>query len=114
MRAQLGHARVHGVIDREWRSAFIPSLLNDVKQCVGEDGRRSFANCFTQGSGFRNFSNVDDRDGGLANVYGVAVCPQLTFVLPGGRVSDSSVGEISQRELGERLDRLTRAARKVG
>ena len=43
---------------------------------------------------------MQDRDGGLANVYGVAVCPQLTFVLPGGRV---------QRELGRGARRAARA-----
>ncbi len=57
-----------------------------------------------------SFPVVHDRDGGLANVYGVAVCPLLTFVLPGGRVSDSSVGLLAEHELGARLDRLARAA----
>ena len=60
------------------------------------------------------FPVVHDRDGGLANVYGVAVCPQLTFVRPGGEVSDSSVGELGERELGARLDRLARAAADAG
>lgn len=58
------------------------------------------------------FPVVQDRDGGLANVYGVAVCPQLTFVLPGGKVSASAVGVISASDLGRRLDRLQRAARR--
>ena len=61
---------------------------------------------------------VHDRDGALANVYGVAVCPQLTFVLPGGRVHESSVGELSRlsserawtaSSLPRSVDRATRA-----
>lgn len=56
------------------------------------------------------FPVAQDRDGALANALGVAVCPQLTFVLPGGRVHDSSVGELSAVPLGARIDALTRAA----
>ena len=57
-----------------------------------------------------SFPVAHDRDGALANVLGVAVCPQLTFVLPGGRVHDSVVGEIGAAGLGTRLDALVRAA----
>jgi len=55
-----------------------------------------------------------DRDGILANVFGVAVCPQVTFVLPGGRVAGTSVGELGARALDARLGRLERRARADG
>jgi hypothetical protein len=57
---------------------------------------------------------AQDRDGGMANVYGVAVCPQMTFVLPGGKVQDSTVGSLDRAALGERLKRLEAQARGAG
>lgn len=59
------------------------------------------------------FPVAHDRDGGLANVYGVAVCPQLTFVLPGGEVQTSIVGEVGRSALDRRVDRLLTEARKA-
>ena len=55
-----------------------------------------------------------DRDGILANLYGVAVCPQLTYALPGGVVQATSVGELGGRELDARFSALERAARAKG
>jgi hypothetical protein len=53
---------------------------------------------------------VQDRDGALANVMGIAVCPQLTFLRRGGRVEESAVGELGAADLDARLDRLARPA----
>ena len=50
-----------------------------------------------------------DRDGILANLLGVAVCPLIVYALPGGIVSESTVGEIDRRALDRRLDALERA-----
>jgi hypothetical protein len=55
-----------------------------------------------------------DRDGILANLYGVAVCPHLTFALPGGRVTATTVGEVRAADLDRRLAALERAARARG
>jgi hypothetical protein len=55
-----------------------------------------------------------DRDGVLANFYGVAVCPQLTFALPGGRVTATSVGALDRAGLEGRIAALERAARAAG
>jgi hypothetical protein len=55
-----------------------------------------------------------DRDGILANLFGVAVCPAITYVLPGGRVQGSSVGRLEGRGLDARLDALERVARARG
>jgi AhpC/TSA family len=55
-----------------------------------------------------------DRDGILANLYGVAVCPLLTYALPGGVVQATSVGELGDRELDARFATLERAARARG
>jgi hypothetical protein len=60
------------------------------------------------------FAVAWDRDGILANLYGVAVCPQLTYALPGGVVQATSVGELGDRELDARFARLERAARAKG
>ena len=55
-----------------------------------------------------------DRDGILANLFGVAVCPAVTYVLPGGRVQGSSVGRLEGPALDARLRTLERAARARG
>ncbi len=51
-----------------------------------------------------------DRDAVLANLYGVAVCPQITFALPGGRVQGTTVGELGVAALTARLRELQAAA----
>jgi hypothetical protein len=55
-----------------------------------------------------------DRDGVLANLYGVAVCPQTTFAYPGGRVRETAIGEESEAALRGRLERLVRASERRG
>lgn len=52
-----------------------------------------------------------DRDAVLANLYGVAVCPQVTFLEPGGIVRDTTVGALGRAALGRRLAGLEAAAR---
>lgn len=61
-----------------------------------------------------DFPVAYDRDAILANLYGVAVCPQITFVLPGGRVHDTVVGEQDAAQLRARLADLQAAARRAG
>jgi hypothetical protein len=55
-----------------------------------------------------------DLDGRLANLYGVAVCPHLTYALPGGTVQATTIGELDRLELDARLAALDRAARARG
>jgi hypothetical protein len=55
-----------------------------------------------------------DHDGILANLLGVAVCPLLTYALPGGVVRGSTVGEVGAADLDRRLTALERAARANG
>jgi AhpC/TSA family protein len=47
-----------------------------------------------------------DHDGILANLYGIAVCPQLTFIHRNGRVADTAVGLVQPAELARRLRTL--------
>ena len=55
-----------------------------------------------------------DHDGILANLLGVAVCPLLTYALPGGVVRESTVGEVDAGDLDGRLSALESAARAKG
>ena len=55
-----------------------------------------------------------DHDGILANLLGVAVCPLLTYALPGGVVHESSVGEVASDALDRQLTSLQSAARAKG
>ena len=47
-----------------------------------------------------------DRDAVLGNLYGVVVCPQITELRAGGRVGATTVGELSQAALDQRLATL--------
>ncbi len=49
-----------------------------------------------------------DRDAVLANLYGVAVCPQITYVRRGGLVDDTTIGELDERGLDRQLAGLER------
>lgn len=60
------------------------------------------------------FDVAYDRDGILANVYGVAVCPHLTFAYPGGEVRGNVLGAESEAELRGRFERLVAASRERG
>lgn len=53
-----------------------------------------------------------DSDGILANIYGVAVCPQLTYVRQGGTVAETGLGEASEQELERRVRALERTGRR--
>jgi len=55
-----------------------------------------------------------DHDGILANLLGVAVCPLVTYALPGGIVHDTTVGEVGAGDLDRRLTGLEAAARARG
>lgn len=54
-----------------------------------------------------------DADGILANAYGVAVCPQIAFLRRGGRVADTSLGELDAVGLERRVARLASGARSA-
>ena len=55
-----------------------------------------------------------DRDGALAALYGVAVCPHVTFAYPGGEVRGTVLGEESKASLQGRVERLVAASRRRG
>jgi hypothetical protein len=47
-----------------------------------------------------------DRDGQLGNRYGVIVCPQITYVRPGGRSAGTTFGELDEKGLRRRFAAL--------
>lgn len=49
-----------------------------------------------------------DRDGVLANLYGVAVCPQMTFIRRGGRTFDTTLGVVGADDLEAQVSALER------
>jgi hypothetical protein len=51
-----------------------------------------------------------DHDGVLANLYSVAICPQLTFLRKGGRVAGTTFGEVGEVQLRRRVDALAAGA----
>jgi hypothetical protein len=55
-----------------------------------------------------------DRDGILANLYGVAVCPHITFARWHGRVQSTSLGAVAEAELDRRVDAAVAASRRAG
>lgn len=52
-----------------------------------------------------------DRDGVLANLYGVAVCPQVVYLEEGGRVEQVSIGDVPPAEVRDDLRRLSEGGR---
>jgi hypothetical protein len=50
-----------------------------------------------------------DRDGAVASLYGVGGCPTFAYVYPGGTLQSASIGELTESQLGSRVDRLLRA-----
>jgi hypothetical protein len=55
-----------------------------------------------------------DRDGILANLYGVAVCPHVTYARWPGLVSSTSLGDVGARELERRVTAAVAASRRAG
>jgi hypothetical protein len=76
-------------------------------------GSRDDLRALVRRHGWR-FPVAYDHDGILANLLGVAVCPLLTYALPGGVVHDTTVGEVGVGDLDRRLTGLETAARARG
>jgi hypothetical protein len=55
-----------------------------------------------------------DRDGAIANVYGIAVCPTVTFAYARGKVMDTTVGLLDQPGVERELRRLLAGPRRAG
>jgi hypothetical protein len=52
-----------------------------------------------------------DRDGAVAGLYRVGLCPTFAYVYPGGTLQEASIGELSAQQLEARIDDLLRATR---
>jgi AhpC/TSA family len=54
-----------------------------------------------------------DRDGAVARLYGVAVCPTFAYVYPGGTLFRAGIGVLKRDELAAGIDALLRASRRA-
>jgi hypothetical protein len=54
-----------------------------------------------------------DRDGAVASLYRVGICPTFAYVYPGGTLQDASIGALTAGQLEARVDALLRATRKA-
>jgi len=52
-----------------------------------------------------------DRDGAVAGLYRVALCPTFAYVYPGGTLQGASIGELDAEQLEARVKQLLRATR---
>lgn len=52
-----------------------------------------------------------DRDGAVASLYRVGICPTIAYVYPGGTLQEASIGALSGRQLEARIADLLRATR---
>ncbi len=52
-----------------------------------------------------------DRDGAVASLYKVGGCPTFAYVYPGGTLASASSGELTEAQLGARVERLVDASR---
>jgi hypothetical protein len=55
-----------------------------------------------------------DRDGAVANLYGVAVCPEITFAYAGGIVAGTAIGQLTVAKLRSRLRSLVAGSKARG
>lgn len=56
-----------------------------------------------------------DRDGAIANVYGVPGCPQVVLAYPGGTVRETVIGrDRAERQLDKRVAALVAESKKRG
>jgi hypothetical protein len=54
-----------------------------------------------------------DRDGAVAGLYRVGICPTFAYVYPGGTLWEASIGELTVRQLEARTDGLLQATREA-
>ena len=54
-----------------------------------------------------------DRDGAVAGLYRVGLCPTFAYVYPGGTLESAGIGELTAPQLAARVDRLLAATRKA-
>lgn len=52
-----------------------------------------------------------DRDGAVAGLYRVGLCPTFAYVYPGGTLQEASIGELTAPQLETRINNLLRATR---
>jgi hypothetical protein len=50
-----------------------------------------------------------DRDGAVAGLYGIGLCPTFAYVYPGGTLESAGIGELTASQLSDRVDRLLAA-----
>jgi peroxiredoxin len=82
-----------------------PRFRNVAFAAIAIRGSRNDLRGLTRRHGW-TFPVAYDHDGILANLYGVAVCPQVTFIGRDGRVTDTAVGVVEAPELTRRLRAL--------
>jgi hypothetical protein len=54
-----------------------------------------------------------DRDGAVASLYGIGVCPTFAYVYPGGTLQGASIGRLGAGQLSTRVERLLAATREA-
>lgn len=54
-----------------------------------------------------------DRDGAVAGLYGVGLCPTFAYVHPGGTLQGASIGELTAPQLEKRVEDLLAATAKA-
>jgi hypothetical protein len=52
-----------------------------------------------------------DRDGAVASLYRVGICPTIAYAYPGGTLQEASIGTLSAPQLETRIAGLLRATR---
>jgi hypothetical protein len=52
-----------------------------------------------------------DRDGAVAALYRIGLCPTIAYAYPGGTLQDASIGELTAGQLEAHIRSLLRAAR---
>ncbi len=54
-----------------------------------------------------------DRDGAVAGLYRVGLCPTFAYAYPGGTLQAASIGELTAKQLEAHVEELLRATRRA-
>jgi peroxiredoxin len=92
--------------------------VDRTERVIGEVGGVRFATVFFSRKGRDELRNIVerrrwrqpvavDRDGAVANLYGVGGCPTTIFAKTGGKVDHTKLGNLTEQELRRGAERLT-------
>jgi hypothetical protein len=93
-------------VDRTERARRTLPGVNFATVFFSRDKGRDELRGIVHGRGWKQPVAVD-KDGAVANIYGVGGCPTTVFARAGGRVASTAIGNLTEAEIERRAKRLS-------